>query len=516
MHTRSLVAIAASMAFPHTTFAQSTFTGVGDLPGGIAHSEAWGVSADGTTVVGHSNSGGSPGCVLFFGPLVEAFTWKSSTGIVGQCEVAGGSEGSFAYDASGDGSHYVGMSYTTGGNEAQRDMVALGDLGGGPVESIAFRVSDSGATAVGRGWTSVGIEAAAFTTTSVRGLGDLPGGAVYSVGRGISGDGSYAVGVSETAAGSEAFRIHLSIVAAVMEPLGDLPGGTFHSDAYGTNADGSVVVGESVGFATNPQAFRWTSAGGMVKVSDGWSRAEACSADGNVIVGTYFGLGSASAMIWDPLNGDRLLEDVLKYRYGLGAALAGWHLDSAHDVSADGRTICGTGTNPSGFTEGWVVTLAASPFQSFCFGDGYAGACPCANESPVSAAAGCTNSFGSAGKLAASGVASVGADTVVLSGSGMTDSLAIYFQGTAFTSPGVLNGDGKSCVSGALIRLGSKSNFGGASSYPSGADLDVSVKGLVPLGGGKRYYQIYYRNALVFCTAATFNLASGIEIAWSP
>lgn len=516
-HIRGLAVATAFVAMSFSARAQSTFTGLGDLAGGGTHSEAWGVSADGTTVVGHSLSTGAGPCITAGLEHFEAFRWKVSTGMVGLCDIAGGPEGSWAYDASSDGSHYVGYSYSVGGNEAQRDMLGLGDLSGGPLDSVATRVSDSGGLAVGRGWTGSGLEAAVFTPSTVRGLGDLPGGFTYSVGRGISGNGMYAVGVSESAAGTEAFRISLSIASAVMEPLGDLAGGSFSSDAYGANSDGSVVVGESNGMGSSPSAFRWTAGTGMVDIADGsWSRAEACSADGNVIVGEYFSVGGSFAMIWDPLNGARLLEDVLRYQHGLSAALTGWHLWYAKDVSADGRTICGYGSNAAGNAEAWVVKLATSSFKSFCFGDGYGTVCPCGNDSPPASVAGCLNSFGTAGKLVASGTASVAADSVVLSGTSMSPALAIYLQGTAGTFPGDVYGDGKLCTSGALIRLGAKLNSGaGASIYPAAGELKVSVKGLVPALGGKRYYQTYYRNSASFCTSATYNSTNGVEITWT-
>jgi len=42
---------------------------------------------------------------------------------------------------------------------------------------------------------------------------------------------------------------------------------------------------------------------------------------------------------------------------GLSADLAGWSLERARGVSANGRTIVGTGTNPSGETEAWIAYL---------------------------------------------------------------------------------------------------------------------------------------------------------------
>ena len=65
---------------------------------------------------------------------------------------------------------------------------------------------------------------------------------------------------------------------------------------------------------------------------------------GPVVVGRLDG----AAMIWDQVNGARNLQQVLEERYDLVDALDGWELTEARDISADGRTIVGSGQNPSG------------------------------------------------------------------------------------------------------------------------------------------------------------------------
>jgi hypothetical protein len=69
------------------------------------------------------------------------------------------------------------------------------------------------------------------------------------------------------------------------------------------------------------------------------------------------------------------------------------------------------------------------------------------------------------------------------------------------------------CAGGTIIRLGTKANTGGASQYPVGGDASVSVRGQV-VAPGTRTYQVWYRNAAAFCSASTFNLTNGLEIAW--
>jgi hypothetical protein len=44
----------------------------------------------------------------------------------------------------------------------------------------------------------------------------------------------------------------------------------------------------------------------------------------------------------------------------------------------------------------------------------------------------------------------------------------------------------------------------------------VSVRGQLPTGGGTRTYQVWYRNAVAFCTPSVFNLTNGLEIVWTP
>ncbi len=60
----------------------ASFQGLGDLPGGRFSSYASGVSADGSVVVGSSES-----TAMF---TVEAFRWTQSTGMVGLGDLPGG------------------------------------------------------------------------------------------------------------------------------------------------------------------------------------------------------------------------------------------------------------------------------------------------------------------------------------------------------------------------------------------------------------------------------------------
>ncbi len=150
----------------------------------------------------------------------------------------------------------------------------------------------------------------------------------------------------------------------------------------------------------------------------------------------------------------------------------------------------------------------------FCFGDGTGNPCPCGNVG--AAGNGCASSINANGaNITTTGAASLASDTLVLVGSGMPDSSALYFQGMSQQSGGlgVFFGDGLRCAGGAVARLKTVTNSGGASQFPQGGDPTVSVKGAV-LVPGTRTYQVWYRNAAAFCTASTFNLSNGVEVLW--
>ncbi len=152
----------------------------------------------------------------------------------------------------------------------------------------------------------------------------------------------------------------------------------------------------------------------------------------------------------------------------------------------------------------------------YCFGDGSGTACPCANAGLNGN--GCASSVNPSGaNLSSMGAASIGTDTFVLHSTGMPNSSALYFQGTSRTAGGAgsVFGDGLRCAGGSIVRIGSKLNSGGSSSYPVGADTPISVKG-ANSAGNVRDYQVWYRNSAAFCTPSTFNLTNGLEITWGP
>lgn len=341
--------------------AAATFTPLGDLPGGSYYSAATYVSADGSVVVGESNSTSG----------FEAFRWTSGSGIVGLGDLPGGPFQSESIDVSGDGSVVVGIGNSASGAEAFRwtvegGMVGLGDLPGGIFDSQALGVSADGSVVVGIGTAALGLEAFRWTASGgMVGLGDLPGGPFTSGAFGISDDGAVVVGsgnavLTDTAVvTAEAFRWTAD---GGMVGLGDLPGGIFLSLPEGVSADGSVVVGYGNGdFGTEgAEAFRWTSGDGMVGLGDlpggGFSSAALdVSADGSVVVGSGITERGREAFVWTAHDGMQNLRDLLSKDGAEG--LTGWTLRQARGVSADGRTIVGFGINPRGQVEAWTATI---------------------------------------------------------------------------------------------------------------------------------------------------------------
>lgn len=177
-------------------------------------------------------------------------------------------------------------------------------------------------------------------------------------------------------------------------------------------------------------------------------------------------------------------------------------------VSAGTSLVAG---DTNGLVDAFLWHTATS--ATICAGDTSLIPCPCGNNAPANSNLGCLNSLGLGGSLSATGASSLSADSVVLAGSQMPNSSALYFQGIGVSASQF--GDGIRCATGAVIRLAVTSNVIGASQYPGPGDPSVSVRGLVA-APGFRAYQVWYRNSASFCTSATFNLTNGFRISWGP
>lgn len=342
-----------------SALAQS-FVPLGDLPGGAVVSIATGVSADGLIVVGMSRSASGN----------EAFRWTADEGMVGLGDFAGGVFRSAALGISGDGQTIVGSGYDAHGVAAFRWTSAEGLLDLAPypepevIESSASGVSADAGVIVGSYATAFGQHAFGWTPgLGAFQLGSIESGFDSSVGFAVSAEGSVLVGSAETSTGWQPFRWTPGVG---MTPLGHLPGSSGGGSARGISADAQYIVGVADNAQGQEEAFLWTAEAGMIglgSLGPGESGAWAVGGPLPRVVGTAeSGRGvppPSEAFIWTPDLGMVSLRQVLIDAGVTG--LDGWLLTEARSISADGLFIVGSGINPQGNTEGWLVQLPGPP-----------------------------------------------------------------------------------------------------------------------------------------------------------
>ena len=264
-----------------------------------------GLSGDGTTAVGFRGDGG-------FGS--RAFRYRGPGTYQELPALSAVRPDSEATGVSGDGSIVVGSAFPSGPPSSNR---------------MAVR------------WSAAGPQ----------GLGFLPNG-FSSEATAISRDGSTIVGLSDQTNGS---RLAFAWRAGTGFTI--LPSGT-DGTAFGVNHDGRIVVGFVDG---NLGGVMWRdTVATPLLLSPGLVTAtpRAVSDDGGVAVGVARPAVGPSQLggVWTPALGWELATDYLTRH---GVALPGSsvvHRVSA--VSADGRTIGGTGTF-DGLTQGFVATIPA-------------------------------------------------------------------------------------------------------------------------------------------------------------
>lgn len=340
------VAVALAVSSGAPALATPMFVRLGTLTDEHSSSTAVRVSADGMTVVGYS------------GPSTEAFRWTRDTGMVGLGNV--GYAHSLASAVSADGSTVVGYRGSPGSNEAFRwtsagGMVGLGDLPGGGLQSIASDVSADGSTVVGYSWGASGNQA--FLWTSGGGMVGLDPPAFTTGARGatgISAAGATIVGEAFVSGATRAFVWTDATGARLLA----LPDGEYSSSAAAVSADGLKIVGAIIR-GSELEASLWTSGGYVAHGSLGGeygSFATALSADGSIVVGIDDAANGPVPFLWTQGGGMRSLQEVLVDDYGLGLSLAGWTLRGV-DISDDGRTMVGWGSNADRTNEAWMVVI---------------------------------------------------------------------------------------------------------------------------------------------------------------
>ncbi len=175
------------------------------------------------------------------------------------------------------------------------------------------------------------------------------------------------------------------------------------------------------------------------------------------------------------------------------------------------------------FSIGMVGTVTVNtdpePGTAYCFGDPGSGTpCPCSNDNDGSVpGSGCANGvFASGAKLTASGTASLGSDTLVLSTTGLEPSNSgLYFQANNDLSPGSVWGDGLRCAGGQLRRL--QIRFADASGASATTIAIAAKAGNINAGDTKRYQCWYRTTQAPPCGPGVndFNASNGYEITWS-
>jgi len=345
----SAALVATTLAWAPRVSGQGTFQGLGDLPGGLVSSSAYSLSADGSTVVGQSESTGGS----------EGFVWRVGTGMVGLGDLPDGDYYSLGTDVSADGSVVVGESRGTSGTEAVRwtwdgALVGLGELSGGSFFSAATRCTGDGSSAFGGSIGSRGYVASSWAASP--GAVDLGFPGSNSV-VGCTPDAATLVGWRIAGSDTTAFR--WSSVGG-FEDLGDLPGGLVYGYALRVSADGRVVVG--FGHSTSGrEGIKWTEAEGMIGLGDlpgglFESTVYSISPDGALLGGWGYSDSGREAVIWEAGGPIQRAAEFLASK-GVDIPV-GWTLRNLTGIatSCELVTMTGDASNPAGDLEAWVAT----------------------------------------------------------------------------------------------------------------------------------------------------------------
>jgi probable HAF family extracellular repeat protein len=247
----------------------SGMIGLGDLAGRSFDSRAFAVSADGSVVTGVSHSG----LVDCPGRTDEDFRWTPTTGMVALGDLSGGCFFSYAYGVSADGTTIVGGATNMLSNTAaiwSTRTNAWDDLGFARImnnsSSIHATTPDLGYV-VGTHRIDVTADYQAFRWSLAKGqelLGDLAGGALLASAAAISDDGAVIVGAGTAASGPQAFRW---TATSGMVGLGDLAGGRDDSAADDMSGDGRLIVGYGT-TAMGQEAALWETPSRAARAAD--------------------------------------------------------------------------------------------------------------------------------------------------------------------------------------------------------------------------------------------------------
>lgn len=380
----AVIALAAFSMVSEARAQSASFAGIGFLPGYV-FSRALGVSGDGHVAVGYSSAHSNGDC----SDNCEAARFVNGA-LSGLGFLLGGNE-SFGAATNADGSVIVGLAHASDSVHSEQafrwvqdNSPAGGTMSPLPIPqnhscSGAAAVSADGSIVVGTGWrcfSGAPYEAFVWESGVSTGLGYLSGYAARSYGNALSADGLVVAAEADDAGGNaQAARW----TNGQWSGIGFLSGYT-SSQANGANVDGSVLTGTALNSAFSHQAFIWQAAnGGAISavplLSGGtWSWGNNVSQDGLTVVGTANSIEhpDGEAFRWTAFRGSESIEKLLT---DAGVDLSGWALKEATATSANGTVIVGSGTDPSGNTQGWIATApiavcpAGTPGSSNCAGE---------------------------------------------------------------------------------------------------------------------------------------------------
>ena len=345
---RNLLAGAAILLFSHMAAAipmTYTLTALGDLNGGAFLSQANDINNAGQ-VVGYSLSS----------PHFEAFIWDETNGMQGLGTIPPSTypyENSFGYALNINGvvtgdARSSKISHQAFTGDLVSGIEGIGFLPGGHV-SHAYGINDINQV-VGRSiFSSGGRSNEAFVWDSVdgmTGLGHLPGGGrSFSEARDINNRGQV---VGFDLLFSHDYEAFLWDETNGMVGLGRLPT-LSNSQAYSLNESGHVV-GASWNFENNKEAFFWDS-NNMIGLGHlpGCSSSSALDVNSSdYAVGWCQTQNVDEAFLWTSADGMLRLSDLADN------SANGWILQQATAINDSGY-IVGFGINPGGFREAYLL-----------------------------------------------------------------------------------------------------------------------------------------------------------------
>ena len=347
------------IASSNSALTAASFQPIGQGPkgSGAVWSRAWGVSSDGTVVGTFVTPNG-----VFF--ETRAFRWSDTNGFQDLGTLNPPDQEAEAYGVSDDGSKVVGWSRGVSGYErpylwtATAGMQELSEVPGS--DAYAVDISRDGSVIVGAFYVDAEGSWHAFRMAGkqVTDLGFLMMG-TDSKGHAVCGLGAAAVGSTVDRRGVQrAFRWkNQKMVALRHFALNAV------SYAEGCSDNGKVVVGTSSDKAGNLLAARWSPTGllSLGTLGGNMSEAHAVSADGSIVVGaaglpSVDGASQFAAFRWTSAKGTEQLSKVLESLLGVNnvqfchqvpCPAGTWFIDMALGVSANGTVIVGTTWDPN-------------------------------------------------------------------------------------------------------------------------------------------------------------------------